>query len=101
MVDQHPDSCECLPCKLVYWRSGRGLQIDPRATPSRRNSTAPAAANPAWEAGVAGEHRRDGTFMPYIHETTMNPIGLKEFGERRRELEPVINDNHRHRATVE
>lgn len=87
---------DCFGCRI------QGVNFDPRAMPSRRNSNEPTAmkANPAWEAGIAGEHRRDGTFMPYIRDHSMNAIHVKEFAERQHELEPAIRDIHRHRGTV-
>lgn len=79
--------CGCFGCHI------RTLQFDPRAMPNRRNSAPPAAANPAWERGVAGERRRDGSFMPFIEEKTMNPIGLKKFAEGRHHYEESIRRN--------
>lgn len=84
---------DCFGCRIQQ------VGIAPSAMPSRKNTLPPAEANPAWERGVAGEHRRDGTFMPYL-DNKLNPIGLKTFAEKRTELEPLIAENHQHRATV-
>jgi hypothetical protein len=43
---------------------------------------------PSWEAGVAGEHRVDGAFMPYL-DSTLEPIGVKEMADDRHRLEAV------------
>jgi hypothetical protein len=40
----------------------------------------------SWEAGRAGEHRRDGSFMPYLGGDGQ-PIGVKDWGENRRRYE--------------
>lgn len=68
---------ECFGCRI----QDKGIQFAPSATPSRMNDRPPRSADPAWERGIAGEHRRDGSFMPFIHESTMNPIHLKEWSE--------------------
>lgn len=47
---------------------------------------------PSWEKGIAGEHRPDGSFMPYLSaEQEYAPIGVKEFGERRHEITEQVN----------
>lgn len=47
--------------------------------------------NCSWEAGVAGERRADGGFMPYLG-ADLHPIPIKAYGENRHAL-----DNERHR----
>lgn len=48
--------------------------------------------SPSWEKGIAGEHRPDGSFMPYLSaEQEYAPIGVKEFGERRHEITEQVN----------
>jgi hypothetical protein len=42
--------------------------------------------NCSWEAGIAGESRPGGTFMPYLGAEG-HPIPIKEFGENRRKYE--------------
>lgn len=49
------------------------------------------APNPAWERGLTGEHRRDGSFMPYL-DGGLNPIRQKQFGENRHEYETAIKE---------
>src|SRR5690606_12926783 len=63
----------------------KGIAVAPTATPTRANRVPPRKADPAWERGVAGEYRRDGSFMPYVHPNG-SPIHVKEAGERRHEL---------------
>lgn len=75
---------DCFGCRI------QSVQFDPRATPSRRNNEPPSKAAPAWERGIAGEHRRDGSFMPFIDDRTMNPIRVKQFGEHRHRYEEAI-----------
>lgn len=40
----------------------------------------------SWEAGRAGEHRRDGSFMPYLGNDGA-PIPIKDWSENRRRYE--------------
>ncbi len=44
---------------------------------------------PSWEAGVKGEHRPDGSFMPYLDKHGA-PIGVKQWGEDRRNYEAKL-----------
>lgn len=45
-----------------------------------------AKPNPAWERGIKGETRRDGSFMPYLGADGQ-PIRVKDWGENRRKYE--------------
>lgn len=36
--------------------------------------------NNGWERGIKGEHRADGSFMPYVDQD-MNPIRMKQWSE--------------------
>jgi hypothetical protein len=49
---------------------------------------------PAWEKGRTGEHRPDGSFMPYL-DSKLEPIGVKEMAENRRSL-TAIRDRQLH-----
>lgn len=64
----------------------------PSATPSRMNSIPPAVPNPAWERGIKGETRPDGSFMPYLAPGTRSPLRVKEYGEKRREIDAAISN---------
>jgi hypothetical protein len=75
---------DCFGCRI------QTVRLSTSCTPSRNNDAAPATANPAWEKGVVGEHRRDGSFMPYIENHTMNAIHVKEFAENRRHYESEL-----------
>lgn len=79
-----PDTGEvCFGCKI------RTLNFDGSATTvgrQSRGSRPGRVPDPAWERGVAGEHRPGGGFMPYL-DHKLSEIGVKEFGERRHELE--------------
>lgn len=58
---------------------------------SRTTAGQPAKHNPAWERGIKGEHRADGTFMPYL-DKDLAPIGLKQWGEERRKFEANLTE---------
>lgn len=79
----------CFRCKGVsYGKVPGGAQSG--------NSAAPAKADPAWERGVAGEYRSDGSFVPYL--TMQGGAGdvmhVKEYAENRHKIE-AIRDRHR------
>ena len=50
------------------------------------------AQDPAWERGIAGEHRPDGTFMPYVDSKTLVPMSVKKFADHRGSFEQQITD---------
>jgi len=80
-----PDTGEmCFGCKV------KSLRFDGSATTVGKQSRAtrpPRRPDPAWERGVAGEKRADGSFMPYLDQRTLSPIGIKKFGEKRHHFE--------------
>lgn len=79
-------SCDgCYGCRL----RAKGVMVSPAATPNRRNKIAPRTADPAWERGIAGEHRPGG-FMPYLNDKG-SPIHVKEAGERRTEIDARVH----------
>jgi hypothetical protein len=47
--------------------------------------------NASWEAGVKGETRADGSFMPYLDQHG-SPIGVKQWGEKRHEYEARLTE---------
>lgn len=59
--------------------------------PSRMNKIPPPPADPAWERGVAGEHRRDGSFVPYL-DSSGERIGVKEFADNRSKYEGILRE---------
>jgi hypothetical protein len=88
----HPDDCRCdtLGCKMR--REGL-FSLPSAATPTRRRRQ-PFRRGPrynSWEAGVAGEHRADGSFMPYLGAAG-SPIHVKEYAENRRALDTIRRD---------
>lgn len=84
-----PDTGEvCFGCKVKA-----GFALGASATPTRnldgqqRRKMRP-MVEPSWEAGVAGEHRPGGGFMPYL-DGNGSEVGIKQYGERRREFDAV------------
>ena len=74
----------CFKHKAAYWRENGTLNISPQATPNRRNhkpSTVHVPMN-SWEKGVA----KDSRGMPLL-KANLAPIGVKEYGQRRHEIE--------------
>lgn len=79
------DACQP-PCSLGCELRQKGVMVAPSATPSRMNSVPPAPANPAWERGIVTETRPGGHVVPVLGEN-MRPIRVKEYGQRRREID--------------
>ena len=63
------------------------------AAPSRMNKVPPPQADPSWEKGVSGEHRRDGSFVPYV-DTEGNRIGVKKFADNRTKYERILRERN-------
>ena len=61
------------------------------AAPSRMNKVPPPKANPAWEKGIAGETRRDGSFVPYLNSEGSH-IRVKEFADNRKKYERILRE---------
>jgi len=76
---------ECYGCKL----KAKNLTLSSVATPTRaRRQPFRPMKQPSWEAGVAGESRPDGSFMPYL-DSSLQPVGVKEMADNRSKLEAV------------
>lgn len=79
----------CFGCRI------KTVNLGAEATASRtKDRVAPRTPDPAWERGVAGEHRPGGTFMPYLRPGTTTPMGVKEAGEKRRLIESSRSRAH-------
>jgi hypothetical protein len=61
------------------------------AAPSQMNKVPPPQANPTWEKGISGEHRRDGSFVPYLDSEGKN-IGVKKFADNRKKYERKLRE---------
>ena len=61
------------------------------AAPSRMNKVPPPKANPAWEKGIAGQHRPGGTFVPYV-DSEGKRIGVKKFADNRKKYERILRE---------
>jgi hypothetical protein len=80
----HPPGCTCTTSYGCQLRR-KGIQVPASATPTRTPRFVQRRPRyNSWEAGVAGEHRRDGSFMPYIHSDGRE-IGVKEWSDNRRD----------------
>ena len=89
----HPPGCGCTAyaCELRAKAVGYAMKATP--TVRARRPWRP-RVNASWEAGVAGERRSGGTFMPYVGENTYRRIPIKEAAERRREISEVRHRQH-------
>lgn len=70
----------------------KGVAVLPSATPSRtacRQQPARPMVAPSWEKGVAGEHRPDGSFMPYLNDHR-EVMGVHEFAEKRHDVTEAV-----------
>lgn len=85
----HPADCDCPLYGCELRRKAINLSSAVSQT-MRANRPFRPKINASWEAGTAGEHRRDGSFMPYL-DRTGRKIRVKEAGERRRELTEIRN----------
>jgi hypothetical protein len=71
----------------------KGVQVSPSATPSRvnnRHQPLRPMVDPAWERGVVGETRRDGSFMPVLAPGTTRSMGVHERQGQRSKVEEGI-----------
>lgn len=75
-TDRH---CKVLACKLAEWRAP-GTLVSPAATPGRRNAKPPKLIGNSWERGIVTDDRG----MPILRRDTLEPIGVKAWGEKYR-----------------
>ena len=90
VVADNPDTI-CQDCGGTVKRILQAPALTAAAAPSRMNKVPPPQANPAWERGIAGEHRRGGSFVPYVHADGSR-IGVKEFADNRTKYERIIRE---------
>ena len=90
-IADNPDKV-CQDCGETVKRILQSPALTAAAAPSQMNKVPPRKADPAWERGTAGEHRRGGTFVPYVHADGSR-IGVKEFADNRTEYERNIREN--------
>ena len=70
------------------------------ATPNRTgNKVPPRKAQPNWEKGKAGEHRADGSFVPY-RKADGSTIPIKEFTDNRSKYEGMLRDKEKRKSTI-
>lgn len=84
-----PGCDSCYACRL----RAKGFAVAAAAMPNRLANSrraAPHTADPAWERGIKGERRPDGSFMPYLSPTSGAPLRVKEYGENRRQVEDRV-----------
>lgn len=83
----HDPNCDCKAYGCVKRREGFGY-VSGAATPTRtqRRPFRPGPRFNSWEAGLAGEHRADGSFMPYLDANGAR-MGIKEYSENRRAVD--------------
>ena len=91
LIDDDPDTV-CPDCGETVKRILQAPALTAAAAPSRMNKVPPPQANPVWEKGISGEHRRDGSFVPYVHADGSR-IGVKEFADNRTKYERNIREN--------
>ena len=90
LVADNPDTV-CQDCGGTVKRILQAPALTAAAAPSRMNKVPPPQANPAWEKGISGEHRRDGSFVPYVHADGSR-IGVKEFADNRTKYERILRE---------
>ena len=89
-ISDNPDEI-CQECGEAVKRVLQVPALTAAATPSRKNKVPPPKANPAWERGIAGEHRPGGTFVPYL-DSEGKRIGVKKFADNRTKYERILRE---------
>lgn len=91
-----PDVCGHWCCKVRYWQQGGGLRLSTNATPERvRDRPQPIRPmqQPVWEKGIATVKR--GQYeIPILRPGTNVPMRVKEYAERRHEVDAGLRRNH-------
>ena len=90
LISDNPDKV-CQDCGGTVKRILQAPALTAAAAPSRMNKVPPPQADPAWERGIAGEHRRGGTFVPYL-DGEGKRIGVKDFADNRTKYERILRE---------
>lgn len=78
----------CVPsCSYGCELRKKNLLIAPSAMPTRMNNVPPPKANPVWERQIITDKRPDGSEMPIFRPGTTTPLRIKEYSERKREID--------------
>lgn len=84
------DACDP-PCSYGCELRQKGIGVPPSATPTRTPGKGrPQTANPWWEKQIVAETRPDGSKMPVLRPGTLTPLRIKEYGQRRAEIDSKI-----------
>lgn len=91
-----PDECGHWCCKVRYWQRDGGLRLSTDATPTRvidRPQPHRPMQQPVWEQGIATVKR--GQYdLPILRPGTNVPMRVKEYAERRHEIDAGLRRNH-------
>lgn len=98
LVVDNPDKV-CQDCGGTVKRILQVPALTAAAAPSRMNKVPPPQANPAWERGIAGETRRDGSFVPYLDKEG-GRIGVKDFADNRKKYERILRRKRNQSTTT-
>jgi len=91
-TEAHPVPVDgCGICRL----SQGEIQLSPKATPSKRSPVPPRKPNNSWEKGLARNERG----MPLMMDG--RPIGVKEYAERRHEIDDARRRLHHQQREAE
>ena len=88
LISDNPDEV-CQDCGGTVKRILQAPALTAAAAPSRQNKVPPPQADPVWEKGIAGETRRDGSFVPYLDKEG-GRIGVKDFADNRKKYERIL-----------
>ena len=98
LVVDNPDKV-CQDCGGTVKRILQVPALTAAAAPSRMNKVPPPQANPAWERGIAGETRRDGSFVTYLDKEG-GRIGVKDFVDNRKKYERILRRKRNQSTTT-
>lgn len=86
--------CQVAGCEEHYAcrLRAKGLHFSATATPTARASSAPPRTpDPAWERGIVGERRPDGSFMPVLRPGSVGtPLRVHEHSSIRGQVDEGI-----------
>ena len=95
VCDADPDECGHWCCKIRYMRANGGLRLSNEATPNREGHYPfREIKQPSWEAGIATVERANGTRVPILKPGTNVPMRVKEYAERRHEVDAHLRRMH-------
>jgi len=89
-----PECQEHYGCRL----RNKGIQVSPKATPTRHNRRKDSVEPPSWNKGILYDERAGGAKMPVINPDG-SPVRMKQAAEQRHKINDHLRKSRKLKKT--